>query len=365
MAVVRRCMPPRTYNMAAIRTVVPEGTSILDYPWREGVFREVDRGQQAVVPGDDHFIYRFARYVLDREDLFVEQEAREKIPYKRLRWCVPVREGALIMQADGTGLIGMHDTSSLWEGNIIVVDVSSMFPSVMVMEGLGGQRYADMVERRFQEQDPYVRRALKTGLNAFVGMMNNPAFAHYDPLAWQVVIKKSKTIMYNAVKALAKETIIAVIRDAIVLKTDMTAQEVIARLPDEVRWKAERYDAIWFDSLNSYVAVRDGEAYGKGRYNDKSSILTGKTETASLKYVANQMGCHYPITFKDMLFTVKGERIFMDGKEVGQGACLAYYKRGSTLTDEHGKTIGHDLAAAPVTDPDISKYKTLIKSQLL
>lgn len=171
------------------------------------------------------------------------------------------------------GLHGEHQTRKRAE-NVILLDVTSMYPNIIILLdvlGAGTEIYREILAERVRIKytNPYLSEALKTILNSVYGNLNNEHSLLYNPRALLSVVIYGQVALYELAKRLSPvATIININTDGVAFTCDNDAYlEIWHEWEKDFRLNLERKDyRHWIQKdVNNYIAVKeDGSLTVKG-----------------------------------------------------------------------------------------------------
>ena len=184
------------------------------------------------------------------------------------------------------GLHGARESYINKSGNIMLIDVDSMYPSIMMRYDLLSRTadkdiYAALLAERLQAKadgDDVRARALKLVLNATYGAMRCDYSPLYDPTRAALVCRYGQ-VLVSRLAALASDEaeLVQINTDGIIVAAPGAG--AVPHVKDWVKmWEDETgltcsidvYDAIYQRDVNTYMLVRDGSVV-----KSKGDLTTG------------------------------------------------------------------------------------------
>ena len=192
------------------------------------------------------------------------------------------------------GFGGLHAAPSGYQefSNVILYDVASMYPSIIILLnalGVSTKVYAEIKEKRLEAKargDEDMDAPLKLILNSTYGLMNNEYSMMYNPLALYTVVIYGQISLYTLMKMIAPHgQIVQGNTDGVAYVPHSKQDEEYVRNVIIPKWEEQfqltmeeqHFDKFFQRDVNNYIAIQDIK---KGIVKDNVTLKGGDVKKA-------------------------------------------------------------------------------------
>ena len=210
------------------------------------------------------------------------------------------------------GLHGVHTHITRAE-NIKLLDVASMYPSIIINLGVLGpatKMYKELKEKRvaLKKTDPVLAEAYKLILNSIYGLLRSQYSALYNPRALDTICVYGQIALYDLSKRLSTVAeVLNINTDGVFFKTsDDRYKEIWKQWEKDYNLDLdeEHYDILIQKDVNNYVAKDiDGEIKARGADIKRNSFEDSVFLTNNIRIVDYAMK-EKVLNGKDVLETI-------------------------------------------------------------
>lgn len=180
--------------------------------------------------------------------------------------------------------------------NVILLDVASMYPSIIINNevlGAATHKYREIRDERVQikHEDKTLSDALKLILNSVYGNLRNKYSTLNNPRASMSVCIYGQIVLYELCKRLSQYvTIVNINTDGVMFTTDNDHYLRIWEDWEEefgLVLEEEHFDLVVQKDVNNYIAVRDTSLIENNKIKVDDNIIVKGADTS--KYVADKL----------------------------------------------------------------------------